>query len=88
MHAALRAALQRFDRLIPGFAGPDGILVGIESRSSGPVRMPRDRESRRANGFSNLFPVGEGAGYSGGIMSSALDGARSAMALLRYGIES
>jgi len=88
MKAALEAALKRFDRLIPGFAGPDGILVGIESRSSGPVRMPRDRESRRANGFSNLFPVGEGAGYSGGIMSSALDGARSALALLRYGVES
>jgi uncharacterized FAD-dependent dehydrogenase len=87
IQAALSAALNRFDRMIPGFAGPDGLLVGIESRSSGPVRMPRDHQSRRANGFSNLFPVGEGAGYSGGIMSSALDGARSALALLKYGIQ-
>lgn len=80
---ALRNAIRRFDRGIPGFAGPDGVLVGLESRSSGPVRMPRDPDSRRAAGFRNLYPVGEGAGYAGGIMSSAIDGARSAQAFLR-----
>lgn len=75
---ALRRALPRFDRAIPGFAGPDGLAVGIETRSSGPVRIPRDRESFCAEGWSNLLPVGEGAGYAGGIMSAALDGARAA----------
>ena len=83
---ALRRALASFDRSIPGFAGESGLLVGIESRSSGPVRMPRDRETRRARGFTNLYPVGEGAGYAGGIMSAALDGAHSALALLERGL--
>jgi uncharacterized FAD-dependent dehydrogenase len=84
---ALRHALGRFDRAIPGFAGEQGLFVGVESRSSGPVRMPRDRVTRRARGFANLYPVGEGAGYAGGIMSAALDGARSALALLEHGLE-
>ncbi len=79
---ALRHALGRFDHAIPGFGGPDGLLVGIESRSSAPIRMPRDPVTRRAAGFANVFPVGEGAGYAGGIMSAAIDGARSARALL------
>ena len=79
---AIRLALVRFERRIPGFAGPDGQLVGLESRSSGPVRIPRDREARTALGFANLYPVGEGAGYAGGIMSAALDGAHAARALL------
>jgi uncharacterized FAD-dependent dehydrogenase len=84
---ALRRALVRFDRSVPGFAGPDALLVGVESRSSGPVRLPRDSDSRRAQGFSNLFPVGEGAGHAGGIMSAAIDGARSAQSLLRDGVD-
>ena len=59
------------------------MLVGLESRSSGPVRIPRDRVTYRAIGFTNLYPVGEGAGYAGGIMSAALDGASAAQALIR-----
>jgi uncharacterized FAD-dependent dehydrogenase len=84
---ALRHALPRFDRAIPGFAGDRGLFVGVESRSSGPVRMPRDALTRRALGFSNLYPVGEGAGFAGGIMSAALDGAHAALALLAFGLE-
>jgi uncharacterized FAD-dependent dehydrogenase len=83
---ALRRALVRFDRLLEGFASQAGLLVGLESRSSGPVRMPRARDKRLADGFENLYPVGEGAGYSGGIMSAALDGVHSARALLLNGI--
>ena len=67
----------RFERTIPGFSGDEGLLVGVETRSSGPVRMVRDRESRLAAGWTNLLPAGEGAGYAGGIMSAAIDGARS-----------
>ena len=81
--SALARALLRFDGLLPGFAGPEGLLIGIETRSSGPIRIPRDRETRLAAGFENLWPVGEGAGYAGGIMSAALDGVRSAQALVR-----
>jgi hypothetical protein len=85
VRASLARALQQFERAIPGFAGPDGLLVGIESRSSSPVRILRDRATRRATGFANVYPVGEGAGWAGGIMSAALDGANAAQALLRSG---
>ena len=83
---ALRRALGRWGRSIDGFAGPEGLLVGVESRSSGPIRVPRDDALRCAAGFENLYPVGEGAGHAGGIMSAAIDGARSAQALLRAGV--
>jgi len=80
---AIAHGLLRFERQIRGFAGPEGLLVGLESRSSGPVRLPRDRESYRAVGFDNLYPIGEGAGFAGGIMSSAIDGARAAKRYLK-----
>lgn len=80
---AITRGLLRFERQISGFAGPEGLLVGLESRSSGPVRLPRDRESYRAIGFDNLYPIGEGAGFAGGIMSAAIDGARVAKRYLR-----
>ncbi len=88
VRGAVGRALEHFERQIPGYAGPDALLVGIESRSSGSIRMPRDETHRRAQGFENLYPVGEGAGYAGGIMSAAIDGARSAQALLEFGIGS
>ena len=84
MTHALRDAIRRFQREIPGYAGEDGLLVGIESRSSGPLRMSRDPVARQSTGFENVYPVGEGAGHAGGIMSAAIDGARSAWALLGH----
>ena len=84
MTAALRHAIERFDRQLPGYASEAGLLVGVESRSSGPIRMVRDPVTRVAAGFENLWPVGEGAGHAGGIMSAAIDGARSAWALLGH----
>ncbi len=84
MTRSLAAAIRRFDREIPGYAGEEGLLVGIESRSSGPLRMSRDPVARHSTGFENVFPVGEGAGHAGGIMSAAIDGARSAWALLGH----
>lgn len=72
----LKEAIVYFDRKIKGFARPDSILTGVETRSSAPVRINRDE-----NGESNirgLYPVGEGAGYAGGIMSSAVDGVKIA----------
>mgnify|MGYP003306817615 CR=1 FL=1 len=86
VRGALARALAHFDKRIPGYAGPEAQLVGIESRSSSAIRMPRDAENGRATGFENLYPIGEGAGYAGGIMSAAIDGARSAHALLERGL--
>jgi hypothetical protein len=83
---ALARGLVRFENSIPGFGGAEGLLVGLETRSACPVMMPRDRLSGRAVGFANIYPVGEGAGFAGGIMSSALDGARIASGLLVAGL--
>lgn len=80
---AIARGLLRFEGQIRGFAGPEGLLVGLESRSSGPIRLPRNRESYRAHGFDNLYPIGEGAGFAGGIMSAAIDGARAAKCYLK-----
>jgi uncharacterized FAD-dependent dehydrogenase len=80
---ALARAIRAFERQLPGFAGDEGILVGVETRCSAPLRIPRDRERFNATGIDNLYPVGEGAGYAGGILSAAVDGARAAQALLR-----
>lgn len=87
LREAIGQALGRWDRLVPGFAGPEGQFIGLESRSSGPLRLPREPVSRRALGWANVFPVGEGAGYAGGIMSAALDGARAALAMLELGLD-
>jgi uncharacterized FAD-dependent dehydrogenase len=84
---AVALALGRFERQIPGFAGSDAMLVGVETRSSGPVRMPRDATRLSASGIANLYPCGEGAGTAGGIMSAAIDGARAAQALAAAGLE-
>jgi uncharacterized FAD-dependent dehydrogenase len=81
----LARALVEFDNKISGFAGPEGVLVGFEARASGPVRVPRDERSRQSLTTPGLYPAGEGAGYAGGILSSAADGLRAARAVIsRY----
>ena len=70
----LQKAFLQFDKKLKGFISSDAILVGIESRTSSPVRIPRNMDTFAHVEFDNLFPVGEGAGYAGGITSSALDG--------------
>ncbi len=82
---AIARALSHFERNLRHFSSNEGQFVGLESRSSGPVRMPRDAQTRVSVGWDNLYPVGEGAGHAGGIMSAALDGANSALALLHNG---
>lgn len=79
---ALRAGLRRFDRQIRGYASAEGNLLAVESRTSSPVRILRDPESREAVGVAGLYLAGEGPGYAGGIMSAALDGLRTAHAIL------
>jgi uncharacterized FAD-dependent dehydrogenase len=77
----LRRALAAFDKKIPGFV-EQGILIGVETRTSSPVRMLRDQDTFQAAGIAGLVPVGEGAGYSGGIVSSAVDGLRAARSVV------
>ena len=80
---ALAAALAILDQRMPGYAGPDAILLGPESRASSPVRIVRDHDTRQSPTATGLYPVGEGAGYAGGIVSAAVDGLRSAQAIVR-----
>ncbi|MBL4848366.1 MAG: NAD(P)-binding protein [Planctomycetes bacterium] len=76
-------ALKRFGNRIEGYGSSAGLLVGPETRSSSPVRIPRETETRVSVSTPGLFPMGEGAGYAGGIMSAAIDGLRTAAALIR-----
>ncbi len=79
----IRSALVDFDRKIRGFAAPDALLTGAETRTSAPLRILRDKDSRLALGYENIYPAGEGAGYAGGITSAAIDGIKSALALIK-----
>ena len=76
----LQEALPLFDRKVHGFAAPDAVLTGVETRSSSPVRILRG-EDLQSTGLRGLYPCGEGAGYAGGIMSAAVDGVRVAEAV-------
>ena len=62
-----------------GFLTNDAVVVGVETRSSSPVRIPRDMETGQHPDIAGLFPAGEGSGYSGGITSSAVDGENEAV---------
>ena len=72
--------IEYFEKSIKGFANPDAILTGVETRSSSPVQITRN-EKKESN-ISGLYPCGEGAGYAGGIMSAAVDGIKCAIAVL------
>ncbi|MCR5829970.1 MAG: FAD-dependent oxidoreductase [Lachnospiraceae bacterium] len=72
--APIKEALPKFDKTIKGFAGDTAIMMAVESRTSSPVRIVREKESMCAEGIEGLYPCGEGAGYAGGITSAAVDG--------------
>jgi uncharacterized FAD-dependent dehydrogenase len=80
--AAIREALPAFDRQIAGFAMPDAVLTGVETRTSSPLRINRGRDYQSLN-VRGLYPAGEGAGYAGGIMSAGVDGIEVAEAVAR-----
>ena len=80
--AALKEGLAALARRMPGFLHPDAVLVAAETRTSAPVRMPRDASTLESASVEGVYPVGEGAGYAGGIVSAALDGGRVAEAIL------
>lgn len=74
----LRSALRVFERQLRGYTSEEAVLVGVESRTSAPVRIVRETESLEAVGIRGLYPCGEGGGYAGGIVSAAVDGVRVA----------
>ena len=77
----LQRGFEDFGRKARGFLTSEATLIGDETRTSAPVRIPRDPESRRHIGIRWLYPVGEGAGYAGGIVSAAVDGINTARAI-------
>ena len=80
--ASLRAGLECITRKLRGFLHDDAVLIAAETRTSAPVRIVRDPVTLQSPTMAGLFPAGEGAGYAGGIVSSAIDGARVAEAIL------
>ena len=76
----LKEGIQYFDTKIKGFANPDAILTGVETRSSSPVRIVRNEDLM--SNIKGIYPCGEGAGYAGGIMTAAVDGIKVAIAIL------
>jgi len=79
----LQKALPLFGKKMNGYYTNEAILVGVESRTSSPVRIPRDKESLQHPHLAGLYPCGEGAGYAGGIVSAAIDGMNCADAVFR-----
>ncbi|MGJ8697659.1 MAG: FAD-dependent protein [Verrucomicrobiaceae bacterium] len=78
----LAAGLRKFGKSMRGYTGPDALLIGFETRTSSPVRIPRGDDLQHPE-VKGLYPCGEGAGYAGGIVSAALDGRRCAEAMMK-----
>ena len=78
--STLKEGIKYFDNKLKGFASPDSILTGVETRSSSPVRILRDDDF--VSNIGGIIPCGEGAGYAGGIMSASVDGIRCAIATI------
>ena len=82
----LREAISLFDKRMRGYKSNEAVVVGVESRTSTPVRIPRDRDTLQHPEVEGLYPVGEGAGFAGGIISAALDGERVAEMIANRGL--
>jgi uncharacterized protein len=83
IYQRLREGFAHFGRIMPGYVSDEAVVHAPESRTSSPLRIPRDPQSRQHPQLAGLYPVGEGAGYAGGIVSAAVDGMASAEALAR-----
>lgn len=82
IYEMLKTGLLDFDKRLKGFAKPDAVMTGVETRTSSPLRIVRTKELE-AEGAAGIYPCGEGAGYAGGIVSAAVDGLRCAEALMK-----
>ena len=76
----MKEGLLYFDKKLNGFANPDAILTGVETRSSSPVKIPRN--DFLVSNIKGIYPCGEGAGYAGGIMSASVDGIKTSLAIM------
>jgi len=81
VHSRIGPAIQHFGKRLKGYNSNEAMLVGVESRTSSPVRIPRDKITLQHPDIVGLYPCGEGAGYAGGIISAALDGIACAKAI-------
>ncbi|NUQ25952.1 MAG: FAD-dependent monooxygenase [Saprospiraceae bacterium] len=84
IYRRLREGVVQFGKMMKGYYTEDANVIGTESRTSSPVRIPRDKDSLMHEDIAGLFPSGEGAGYAGGIISAAMDGQNVARAVARY----
>ncbi|CAL9227497.1 unnamed protein product [Arabidopsis halleri] len=80
---SLRQSISMFEKELPGFISEEALLHGVETRTSSPVRIPRSNETYESTSLKGLYPVGEGAGYAGGIVSAAVDGMFSGFAVAK-----
>jgi uncharacterized FAD-dependent dehydrogenase len=80
---ALRQGFKNFGTKVKGYLSNEAQVLGVESRTSSPVRIPRDNQSLEHPRLKGLYPCGEGAGFAGGIVSAAMDGERCAQAVIR-----
>ncbi|WP_053955749.1 NAD(P)/FAD-dependent oxidoreductase [Inediibacterium massiliense] len=80
---AMKEAIPQMDKKLNGFAKEDAILTGVETRSSAPVRIQRKTDEMESVNVEGLYPVGEGAGYAGGIISAAVDGIKAAERIIK-----
>ena len=83
IYQSLRLAFLEFGKKMKGYYTNDAQVVGVESRTSSPIKIPRDKETLEHPQIKKMFPCGEGAGYAGGIVSAAMDGERCAEAAVR-----
>ncbi len=82
--SSLKNALKVVEKKMHGYYSEEAVMVGVESRTSSPIRIPRDRDTSMHIEIAGLFPCGEGAGYAGGIVSAAIDGVNSATAIDKF----
>ena len=78
----MKEAIVELDKKLHGFANNDAVLTGVETRSSSPVQITRDKTDLNSANVQGLYPCGEGAGYAGGIMTAAVDGIKCAIKIL------
>ena len=84
IHTSLQQAFKEFGKKIKGYFTNEAVVVATESRTSSPVRIPRNADTLQHPQIKNLYPCAEGAGYAGGIVSAAMDGERVASSYIRF----
>jgi uncharacterized FAD-dependent dehydrogenase len=87
IHESLKQGFREFGKKMKGYLTNEAQIIGVESRTSSPVRIPRDAETLQHVEIEGLFPCGEGAGYAGGIVSAAMDGERCAESVAKFMLE-